>query len=964
MSDNDYDYEFSDVGDHHSESSGHSEDSRNQDSDYEFEERTIGASVRHEDEDDQYDGNADNSSGSQPTLQMCSKHKPGAMIEICKVCSAALAMVRPEIAKQLLAPTSAAIPPSALSRYSGRSDDKPPTLIFSDSTLELAYNTFTQGRFRGKTHFPELVKKFLTLPPDQHEKLILDLKLEPFFKKLEGERRFKHIFSLRRDMGDCLKMSRISQRPIFHIISVIDGLLATMKDSGQGAGIKFVEDPPHRVNSKVPKPLINSLAIETADNIFPLPDIPSVLSGLQDLSARDEAILKTTDRHMFTIISKYRDSVVEQFYNLFSCVSSSVNEVDDFLAFYCDLFGHVDACTRDLLRSKLANCFKLEYRGEVLGRNLSHEEKSSQKDKGLLGGEDRVRAVLTEATKKDDLLKKSVLPRKPPISDKKQKGSYGGSTSSRVSNRGKSPDTRKYKGSSSKGANKSARYSRGRERPESKDDADEGAASPKKKRPRKRGSDKKGEYTSLSLPVNPPQSFMECWPNFFTSAAIMMVTAVGLIVDHIPLLNSLPLGGRLSQCIDAWRKVCNNSWVCNVVEFGYKIPLKFKPKQKKIPTNPQVTDSALNVLVKEAKELKAKKAVSVVSHCEGEYISSYFAVPKLRSPGKFRPILNLKHFNKCVKKYKFTMEHLRSVRDWIRPGAWCIGLDLKDAFPHIPIHRDSRKYLRFRWLGELLEWIALPFGLTCSPRVITKVIKPIIAFLRSTWHILITIFIDDMLVQAQSPQLALFHAQLVMLTFMCLGWSFNFEKCNLVPSQKIIHLGFEIDTVAMLITCPKDKVIRLREKCRTALFDKHISVHNLERLLGTMESVRPATPLAALHYRSLQRQLISSKLGKRKPSKIVKLSNKSLVELSWWVSESGFSGNCRSLISEKSPTIHIWTDANLSMGGARSSRGTFFQRAWTKKEINENHHINLLEIRAAKDGILALAQPSDCVWTI
>ena len=127
---------------------------------------------------------------------MCSKHKPGAMIEICKVCSAALAMVRPDIAKQLLAPTQAAVPPSALSRYSGRSDEKAPTLIFSDSTLELAYNTFTQGRFRGKTHFPELVKKFLTLPPDQHEKLILDLKLEPFFKKLEGERRFKHIFSL------------------------------------------------------------------------------------------------------------------------------------------------------------------------------------------------------------------------------------------------------------------------------------------------------------------------------------------------------------------------------------------------------------------------------------------------------------------------------------------------------------------------------------------------------------------------------------------------------------------------------------------------------------------------------------------------------------------------------------------------------------------------------------------------
>ena len=77
----------------------------------------------------------------------------------------------------------------------------------------------------------------------------------------------------------------------------------------------------------------------------------------------------------------------------------------------------------------------------------------------------------------------------------------------------------------------------------------------------------------------------------------MMVTAIGLVVDHIPLLNSLPLGGRLSHCIEGWCKITNNSWVCNVVEFGYKIPLKFKPKQWKVPANPQVTASAFDVLV-------------------------------------------------------------------------------------------------------------------------------------------------------------------------------------------------------------------------------------------------------------------------------------------------------------------------------------------------------------------------------
>ena len=87
---------------------------------------------------------------------------------------------------------------------------------------------------------------------------------------------------------------------------------------------------------------------------------------------------------------------------------------------------------------------------------------------------------------------------------------------------------------------------------------------------------------------------------------------------------------------------------------------------------------------------------------------------------------------------------------------------------------------------------------------------------------------DDMLLQGMSPEQALFHAQLVMLTFLALGWSFNYKKCNLIPSQHVTHLGFEFDTVAMTVSCPRDKVQRLQDKCRNALASKFITVHDLE----------------------------------------------------------------------------------------------------------------------------------------
>ena len=434
-----------------------------------------------------------------------------------------------------------------------------------------------------------------------------------------------------------------------------------------------------------------------------------------------------------------------------------------------------------------------------------------------------------------------------------------------------------------------------------------------------------------------------------------MLTSLGFVLDST--LETIPLGGRIKHFIDNWRLVTSNDWVLNVVNNGYQIPLKTLPHQSTYPVNPPAKGNAFDVLVSEAEALLSKKAVQIVSTTVGEYVSSYFAVPKPRKLDQFRPILNLKYFNKVVKKYKFKMETLSSVRDWIKPGAYVIGLDLRDAFLHIPMNEDSRKYLRFRWLGQLYEWIVLPFGLTCSPRVITKVLKPVVAFLRSTWGILISIYIDDIIIQHTDPSQCSLHAQLVALLFNSLGWSFKPEKCEIIPTQKFSHLGFDFDTTTMLITCPAAKISRLQEICSKILLTGNCKLLDMERLIGTIESVRPAVKYAALYYRSLQSQLLRAKKGKRDPNKIIILSQSSREELQWWISPNGFQANCSSPIRELQPTVNIW-DANLEMGGSHCSRGNFQQREWEEEELDL--HINFLELRAARES-LSLAKPGDQV---
>ena len=69
--------------------------------------------------------------------------------------------------------------------------------------------------------------------------------------------------------------------------------------------------------------------------------------------------------------------------------------------------------------------------------------------------------------------------------------------------------------------------------------------------------------------------------------------------------------------------------------------------------------------------------------------------------------------------------------DWIKGALFCVSIDLKDAFLHVPMSKRFHKYLKFEWQGVLYCWSVLPFGLRCSFRVLTKVLKPVSFLLMS-----------------------------------------------------------------------------------------------------------------------------------------------------------------------------------------------------------------------------------------
>ena len=138
------------------------------------------------------------------------------------------------MAKQLIAPSSASS--KAVTRYSGRSDEPSPTFTLSGHMMQLAENMFNAGRYSSLAHFSELVKGYLNLPPDQHDRLMKNLQLEPFLRRLESDKRLKSAFALRCDLGDSPRNLRIVQRPVLAVISEVDEALSEVKYLGLTGG--------------------------------------------------------------------------------------------------------------------------------------------------------------------------------------------------------------------------------------------------------------------------------------------------------------------------------------------------------------------------------------------------------------------------------------------------------------------------------------------------------------------------------------------------------------------------------------------------------------------------------------------------------------------------------------------------------------------------------------------------------
>ena len=244
--------------------------------------------------------------------------------------------------------------------------------------------------------------------------------------------------------------------------------------------------------------------------------------------------------------------------------------------------------------------------------------------------------------------------------------------------------------------------------------------------------------------------------------SVSCVTQLSCVKDVTNAINVVldpPVGARLQNFWQVWQALGASPGVVQVLREGYTLPFQVRPKLARFPTvvSCYVNPHRNSYLLEALHQLTDKNAIEMVQNQKSlGFFNRLFFVPKPNN--KWRPILDLSKLNLFLKVEKFKMETRETIRTSLQTGEWVTSIDFKDAYFHIPIQEQSRKYLRFHVQGQTYQFKALPFGLSTAPLEFTVIAKEV-KLMATHQGIRIHQYLDDWLVRATSHQVCLQHTQ-------------------------------------------------------------------------------------------------------------------------------------------------------------------------------------------------------------
>ena len=419
-----------------------------------------------------------------------------------------------------------------------------------------------------------------------------------------------------------------------------------------------------------------------------------------------------------------------------------------------------------------------------------------------------------------------------------------------------------------------------------------------------------------------------------------------LCLPQFPIpISGTPVGGRLTDFVDNWKRINASQWTIDVLRWGYRIEFISKPPLSSVPLSfPPSADPARRAAVlDQAKQLLAKGVIELVSNpgTPGFY-SRFFVVPKPET-GKWRSILDLSTLNLSVQKESFKMETAEHIRSLLQPEEWLTSLDLHDAYFHVLVNKRHRKYLRFVCGNQVFQFRALPMGLSSSGRVFSRIIKEVRQFVHPL-GINLHQYLDDWLIRAKNFHTTRLHTQFILNLTTHLGFLVNHQKSEVHPTQQIVFLGYHIFSKEGLLRPCEQRWHKIIRVLSPFLHHSHLPARSWQQAIGLLASTEKLVPGGMLRLRFLQLHMLEKWSPSRgSPHFLITISPQVTSAVRWWLTETNVFTGVPYRMTD--PKVLIFSDATPLRWGGHIDEVEVGDW-WTPQE--KLLHINVQELLAAE----------------
>ncbi len=288
---------------------------------------------------------------------------------------------------------------------------------------------------------------------------------------------------------------------------------------------------------------------------------------------------------------------------------------------------------------------------------------------------------------------------------------------------------------------------------------------------------------------------------------------------------------------------------------------------------------------------------------------------------------------------KFKYQTLQDAVDMISPGCFLAKVDLSQAYRVVKTHPSNHIATGLKYKRTYLVDTRLPFGSSASPYIFNSLTQAVRAMMQRRGRNCIC-FLDDFLIICSTYEECQEAMRQLITLLRKLGFWINYSKVE-GPAQSLTFLGITLDTVAMTLSLPDNKLAELKLYLQKLKRQHKVTKRSLQSLAGRLNWATQCIYGGRFHLRHILDVIAKLK----KPWHHTRVTRELHADIDWWLAFMSIFNGSMDMV-ETRPATPVYIDSSSHAAGGYFSGDWIYapwDRCWPSAA---KHHINYKEVLA------------------